>query len=266
MSFYHQRIIVTGASSGIGAQLCRQLAAQGARLSLAARRTDLLDQVAADCRRLGGTAMVVPTNVTEAAQCRSLVDRTVAAFGGLDMLICNAGISLHALFEDLPDLALLERMMAVNYLGAVYCTQAALPHLLASAGRLVAVSILAGKAGIPTLTGYSASKHALHGFFDALRVELVGSGVSVTVVCPSSVASGVRRYVVRAGVVQREPARPPRPGAMSVERCAELILRAASRRQREVLLTTLGKVGRFIRPFFPGLIDRIARRKVGLRP
>ncbi len=266
MHFQGQRVIITGASAGIGAELARQLSSRGARVALASRRKEHLEQVAAGCRELGGTPLVVPTDITDAAQCSALVDEVVAAWGGLDMLINNAGRSMHALFQDISDLDIFQRLMRVNYFGAVYCTHAALPHLLAAQGRIVAVSSLAGKAGIPTRTGYSAGKHALHGFLDALRTELHGTGVSVTIVCPSYVASGTRRYTVGAAREDSDAARKARAGAMSVQRCAGIILRAAARRRREVVMTLPGKLGRFVRPFFPGLIDRIARRKVGLGP
>ena len=262
--FHGQRVIITGASAGIGAELARQLASQGARVALAARRKEQLEQVAARCRHLGGSSLVVPTDVTDAAQCRALVEEVVAAWGGLDMLINNAGRSMHALFQEISDLDIFHRLMRVNYFGAVYCTHAALPHLLATRGRIVAVSSLAGKAGIPTRTGYSASKHALHGFLDALRTELTGTGVSVTLVCPGYVASGTRRYTVGAAREDSEATRKARAGAMSVQRCAGIILRASARRKREAVMTLPGKVGRLVRPFFPGLIDRIVRRKVGL--
>ncbi|MCH8837435.1 MAG: SDR family oxidoreductase, partial [Candidatus Marinimicrobia bacterium] len=180
-------------------------------------------------------------------------------YGEIDMLINNAGISMHALFTELDDLDIFDQIMRVNYLGAVACTHYALPHLLSARGRIVVVSSLTGKAGVPTRTGYAASKHALHGFFDSLRVELAGSGVSVTIACPSFVDTGIRRYQAGVGASRRNI----RSKRMPVERCARIILRAAERRRREVVMTALGKVGRFVRPFLPGLIDWVARKKVG---
>ena len=260
MTFKDQVTIITGASSGIGAELARQLAAGGARLALAARRAELLEEVAADCRQLGGQAVALPTDITVPEQCAALVQRTVDTYGEIDMLINNAGISMHALFTDIEDLDIFDRIMRVNYLGAVACTHYALPHLLSARGRIVVVSSLTGKAGVPTRTGYAASKHALHGFFDSLRVELAGSGVSITIACPSFVDTGIRRYNTGQG----ESHRKTRSKRMPVKRCARIILRAAERRRREVVMTALGKVGRLVRPFLPGLIDWVARKKVGL--
>ncbi len=260
MTFKAQVTIITGASSGIGAELARQLAAGGARLALAARRVELLEEVAADCRQLGGEAVAVPTDITVPEQCAALVKRTVDTYGAVDMLINNAGISMHALFADIDNLEIFERIMRVNYLGAVACTHYALPHLQAARGRIVVVASLTGKVGVPTRSGYAASKHALHGFFDSLRVELAGSGISVTIACPGFVDTGIRRYHTGAGDSRRNI----RSRRMPVERCARIILRAAEKRRREVVMTVVGKLGRFVRLFLPGLIDWVARKKVGL--
>lgn len=255
-TFTDQSIIITGASSGIGAEVARQLAAQGARLSLAARREPELQAVASRCRELGGEAIVIPTDVTDKDQCRHLVEGAIEAFGGLDMLINNAGFSMHKLFEELEDLSVMEELMQVNYFGAVYCTHYALPHLTESRGRIVVVSSITGKAGIPTRTGYSASKHALHGFFDALRSEIKATGISVSLICPNFVDTHIRRH-------GEEPGK-HRTG-MPVEKCARLLIKAAAQRRRELVMSVVGKVGQFLKPFAPGLIDRIARHKVGLR-
>jgi short-subunit dehydrogenase len=152
--------------------------------------------------------------------------------------------------------------MRVNYLGSVYPTFHALPHLKKSRGLIVAVASLAGLTGVPTRTGYSASKHAVFGFFDSLRVELLGSGVDVTLVAPDFVVSEIHR---RAVGPQGEPlgTSPMQEGRiMTTERCAELILGAMERRQRLLVMSLRGKLGRFVRLFFPGLIDRIALRAV----
>jgi short-subunit dehydrogenase len=265
MSYSQQRIILTGASSGIGRELAKQLAAQGAHIAIAARREKELSQVAKECGELGGEALAIPTDIADQAQCKALIEQTVQVWGGVDMLINNAGISMHAKFEDIAELSVYERIMRVNYLGAVACTHYALPHLKASKGRLVVVSSLAGKTGVPTRTGYSASKHALHGFFDSLRVELDGSGVSVTIVCPGYVATAIRRYLIgRDGQPESRSDR-DESKFMSVESCARTILQAAAQRKREVIMTATGKAGQFIKLFFPGLIDKIARKNVGLR-
>lgn len=197
--FSENVVIITGASAGIGRELSLQLADQGAWLSLAARDAEKLEDVAAQCRVRGsGKALAVPTDVAEKAQCKNLIEKTAAEYDRIDTLVNNAGITMWARFDELEDLAMLEKIMQVNYFGSVYCTHYALPFLKKSKGRLVGVSSLAGKTGVPTRSGYAASKHAMAGFFDTLRIELADHGVSVTMIYPGFVATEVRKRAAGA--------------------------------------------------------------------
>ncbi|MGZ8458771.1 MAG: SDR family oxidoreductase [Gemmatirosa sp.] len=265
-SFHGNVVVLTGASSGIGRALARQLAAQGAWLALAARSRDELEEAVRECLAagagVGARAIAVPTDVSDETECRALIERTVAEYGRVDTLINNAGISMWARFDALRDLEGLERIMRVNYFGAVYCTFHALPHLKRARGRLVGVSSLTGKTGVPTRTGYAASKHAMAGFFDSLRIELADDGVSVTMLYPGFVATGVRRHAVgpdgrplRESPVQED-------AVMTADECARITLRAAARREREVVMTARGKVGQWLRLIAPSLTDRIAARAI----
>lgn len=256
-AFEGKAVFLTGGSRGIGREMALQLARSGARVALMARSADELEYAALECRKEGAEALVLPGDVSVEADCAAAVRGALAGFGTLDMLVANAGISMLAPFEDLHDLEPLERVMKVNYLGAVYCTRHALPHLVASRGRIVAVASLTGLTGVPTRTGYAASKHAMRGFFDSLRIEVRRHGVSVTVAYPGFVDTGIRRRTVGEGT-GRAPGR-----VMPVSACAELILQAASRRSREVVMTRKGKTGRWLKLLAPGLVDRIAARSVG---
>jgi short-subunit dehydrogenase len=256
------RVLLTGASVGIGRELALQLAARGARLVLAARDETKLAEVEALCREKGGEAVVLRADVGVQSDCLELVDRAVAALGGLDVLLLNAGQDMWSRLDELADPGIFERLMRVNYLGPAWLTWRALPHLESSRGRIVVMSSLAGLTGVPTRTGYAATKHALHGFFDSLRVELRGRGVAVTLVCPDFVVSEIHR---RALGPDGRPlgTSPMNEGRiMTAARCAELAIDAAAKRKRMVLLSLRGKVGRFFRPFVPGVIDSIAERSV----
>ncbi|HXO40198.1 MAG TPA: SDR family oxidoreductase [Thermoanaerobaculia bacterium] len=257
-------IIVTGASQGIGKAVCLELAGRGARLTLAARDAAALEQVAAACRERGGEALVAPTDVSQPADCERLVRQAVAAWGPLDALINNAGIDMIARFDEVADLQLFERLMRVNYLGYVYPTYYALPELKRSRGRLVAVSSLAGMTGVPTRTGYAASKHAIFGFFDSLRIELAGTGVTVTLVAPDFVLSEIHRRA--AGPDGRPLGHSPmqESSIMTAEQCARHIVKAMQKRQRLRILSLRGRLGRYVRLVAPGLIDAIAARAVRL--
>jgi short-subunit dehydrogenase len=263
MGVYTGRVIVvTGASSGIGRALCLALAPQRPRLVLAARDELALRTVAEACQAQGADTLVAPTDVASPEACRSLVERTLERFKALDVLVNNAGIGMIARFDETEDLSVYERLMRVNYLGCVYPTYHALPHLKKSRGQIVVMASLAGLTGVPTRTGYAASKHALFGFFDSLRIELQASGVSVTVIAPYFVRSEIHR---RASGPDGQPlgrSRMQEDRIMTAEECAALTLRAMERRQRQLIMTLRGKVGRFVRLLAPGVVDAIARRAV----
>ncbi|MCE9673081.1 SDR family oxidoreductase [Myxococcus stipitatus] len=255
-------VIVTGASMGIGEELAVALAAKGANLVLAARGEEALQRVKQRCEAAGGQAVAIVTDVGDPEACKRMVERAVEAFGGVDVLVNNAGVSMDARFEDVTDLGLFERLMRINYLGSVYSTHYALPHLKARRGLVVAVSSLTGKTGVPTRTGYAASKHAMHGFFDSLRVELMGTGVDVTVVCPGFVATNVRANALGSDgrPLQQSKHDESEGNNMDVGTCVAIILRAMEHREREVVMTTKGKVGQVLKLFAPKLLDRITRK------
>lgn len=262
-SIYREKVtIITGASSGIGYEMARQLAAQGAWLSLAARISDKLEGLAQDCRQLGGRALVVVTDVAEESQCRNLIENTMTEYRRIDNLINNAAITVWAKFEDMQTLEPFEQVMRVNYLGSMYCTYHALPYIKQTRGRIAAVSSLSGKIGVPYRSAYAASKFALSGFFETLRIEVAEYGVSVTVVFPDFVQTGTRLQAFGADgkLVQRDTQRKGR--VMQVEDAANIILKAVANRKREEILSTRGKLAMWLKLIAPGLIDRLAGRAV----
>ena len=259
-AFRGQVVIVTGASAGIGKALALQLARQRAKVVIAARRLERLEQVAADCRALGAEVLIVPTDVSDETQCKALVEKTVAAFGRLDMLINNAGLAASALFDEFPDLRLFRHTVDVNFYGAVYCTYYALPYIKQTTGRIVAVSSLGGKTAIPYNTPYCASKYGMHGFYDALRMELYQHGVSITVICPWWVATEFHAAQLTKDGMPRGASRGKdyyTSKTMSAKRCAEITLRAAYKRRREVLMGP-GALAVWLKVLAPGLLDWLA--------
>jgi len=257
-AFRGQVVIVTGASAGIGKALALQLASQGAKVAIAARRAERLEQAATECRSLGGEILALPTDVSDESQCEALVDRTIVTFGRLDMLVSNAGMAVVAPFDEYPDLDLFRHTMDVNFYGAVYCTYYALPYLKQTKGRIVAISSMGGKAAVPYNTSYCASKYGMHGFYDALRMELNRHGVSVTVICPYWVISEFHEaqmdkdgapYGQRGRAIYTEK-------MMTAERCADITLRAALGRRREVLMGP-GLLVPLLKLAAPKLLDRM---------
>lgn len=266
-TFRGQVVLVTGASSGIGAELARQCAAAGAHVALAARDGARLAQVAADCRTRGGDALVLTGDVSIEADCKRLVDETVAHYGRLDTLINNAGLGASGRFDDITDLSIFETLMRVNFLGSVWCTAYALPHLKESRGRIVAISSLTGLTGVPKRTAYAATKHAMAGFFDSLRIELDGTGVSVTVVYPGFVFSEINQRALQPnGQPFGERAYLRKKGeTMETDECCRQILAATAARQRDLVMTFRGKIGRLLKLISPSIVDGIARRAIDRR-
>ena len=256
-------IVITGASDGIGAEMARQLAAThhgNIGLVLAARSQGKLDAVASECEELGTQTMSVSLDVAEQAQCRDLIARTATRFGRLDALVNNAGVSAQALFAEVSaeDLHWYEQLMKVNFWGAVWCTHAALPLLTASKGKLVAVSSLAGLIGVPGRTAYSASKFAMTGFFEALRAELKGAGISVTTAFPGVVDTAIRLRGLNARGEAAGSSGLREDDAMPVQECARLIIGGMNRGQREVVMTAKGKLGRFVKLVAPAVVEGMA--------
>jgi short-subunit dehydrogenase len=260
-----RRIILTGASEGIGRALALALAARGARLALAARDRDRLESVALECRGRGAEAIAIPTDVTSQQDLEWLVSETLKHFGGIDMLVHNAGITMWSRFEMLSDLSIFERLLEVNYLAPVRLTQLALPHLRQSRGLIVAIASLAGLTGVPERSGYAASKHAMVGFFDSLRIELEGSGVDVSVIAPDFVVSEIHKRAIGPDGEPLGASPMLQSKIMSAEECAARIVRAMQRRQRQLLMSRRGKLGQWLKLIAPAVIDRIAARAIRRR-
>lgn len=258
-------IVITGASTGIGEALALALARRDTRLVLAARDGAKLALVAEQCVRLGARAVAQVADISRPADCQALIDRTLQEFGGLDVLVNNAGSTMWARFDALTELSIFEQLMKVNYLGAVYLTHRALPALQAARGLIVAVASIAGFTGVPERTGYAASKHAMVGFFESLRIELKGSGVDVTIVAPDFVVSEVHKRAIGADgkALGTSPMQTSR--IMTAAACATCIVRAIEQRKRLAVLSARGRLGRWLKLIAPGLIDRIAANAIRRR-
>jgi NAD(P)-dependent dehydrogenase (short-subunit alcohol dehydrogenase family) len=260
--FTDKIIIVTGASEGIGRALCLELAPQKPRLVIAARNEERLNSLKAECEQQGAQVLVVPTDVTDKLQCKALIDQTVAHFGGIDVLLNNAGGTMWTMLEDVEDVELYERLINLNYLSAVYCTYYAIHHIIERKGLVVALSSVAGMIGVPTRTGYSAAKHALFGFFDSLRIEMRRHGVGVLVAAPDFVLSEIHRRALGSDgqALGKSPLQEDK--IMTSEECAKLIVPAMERRERLLLTSTRGKLGRFLKVFAPGYMDKLAEKAI----
>lgn len=267
-------VVITGASEGIGRALALALAQSGARLVLSARNEARLGSLADEIAQLSDSVqqvqpvdsvpspLVFAADVTHPAQCEALIQATIAHYGRLDILINNAGMTMWSRFDALSQLGVLDEVMRVNYLGPAYLTHAALPYLKASHGQIVVVASVAGLTGVPTRSGYAASKHAVIGFFDSLRIELAEDGVAVTVICPDFVVSQIHKRALDGegkplGVSPMQESK-----ILTAEACAQMMLPVIARRGRLLITSLRGRLGRWLKLIAPGLIDRIARRAI----
>ena len=257
-------VVITGASSGIGKALAEEYGSKGFNLVLAARRIEILKELEAKFTNVG--VLSVKTDVTVESECKYLIDSTIQKFGKIDILINNAGISMRAATIDV-EMDVLRKVMDVNYWGTVYCTKFALPHLLKSKGSLVGVISVGGYVGLPARSGYSASKFAMRGFLDSVRVEHRRSGLHVLVAAPGFTASEIRKSALVADGRQQGETPRNENKMMSAEWCAYRIYMAVKRRQRKLILTFVeGKLTVLIAKLWADLVDGFIYRTIAREP
>lgn len=249
-------VVITGASSGIGLALAKQYAHMGYNVVMAARGMDKLTQACADITNEGGRALAVGCDVSKEDDCKNLIQKATETFGGIDILICNAGISMRALF-DTVDMSVLHALMDINFWGTAYCCKYALPYIQQSKGSIVGISSVAGIHGLPARTGYSASKYAMTGLLDTLRVENLKKGVHVMIACPGFTASNIRFNALTSdGSKQGETPRKEEK-MMSAEQAASIIIKGISKRKRELLMDFNGKGTKYLKVLFPSFVDKM---------
>lgn len=259
-------VIVTGASSGIGKALVYELAHRGARIVMAARNLEKLQSIRQDLEKQGVSILSVCTDVTKEQECRDLMEQAYARFGRIDVLINNAGISMRALLETL-ETAVLHKVMDVNFWGTVYCTKYALPYLLQTQGSVVGVISIAGFIGLPGRTGYAASKFAVRGFLNTVRIENRKKGLHVLVAAPGFTASNIRKTALDASGHQQGESPRDEAKMMSAERCASIIVKGIQKRKRELIMTFVeGKLAVFLSKWFPRLVDRLSYSHLAKEP
>jgi NAD(P)-dependent dehydrogenase (short-subunit alcohol dehydrogenase family) len=257
--FEGKTAFITWAASGIGEALARRLAAEGARVALAARREDRLASVCREIEATGGTALAVRCDVTDPDSVANAVAQTVAAFGGIDVAVANAGFGVTGPIQSLTTDDF-RRQFETNFFGVVETIRAVLPHLLASRGRLGVVGSLLGRVGTPGTSPYAASKFALSGLCESIGHELAGSGVSVTLINPGLVKSEIRHKDNRGVLHAERPDPAPDWLVASAESAAAEIATALHRRRFEAVITGHAKVVLFAARHFPGLMRQVARR------
>lgn len=265
MRFKDKVVIITGASSGIGLACVREFHKLGAKVVLAARSDEKITALAKELDCEGDSCYAIKTDVTIQDDCQKLINETIKQFGKIDILVNNAGISMRALFEDV-DMEVLEKVMNVNFWGTVYCTKYALPYIRESKGNIVGISSIAGFHGLPGRTAYSASKAAMQGFLESVRIENLRKGVKVLILAAGFTSSNIRKSALDAhGNPQGETPRPEEK-LMSPERVAKNVVRSIRKRKRNRIMTIEGQLMVFLQRIIPELVDSTIYRKFKREP
>ncbi len=258
-AFAGRVVLITGASSGIGRAAARAYAAQGAHIVLAARRDEQLQEAAREVQALGVRALAVRCDITQPADVERLLRETEAAFGGLDVLINNAGIGLFGPVEALSE-EQLRQVFEVNFFALVRVTRAALPLLRRKPGaQIVNVSSVLGHRGMPLLGGYCAAKAAVNALTESLRAELASENISVLLVSPGFTETEFRQTRLHAEGWRQNP---PPLKQMSADEVARAMVKASRRQRRDTILTLPGRLMVLANRLTPGLFDAVARRMI----
>ncbi|MBS4042590.1 MAG: SDR family oxidoreductase [Chitinophagaceae bacterium] len=252
--FKNKVVVITGGSDGIGKALVEQFLKLGAKVATCARNHDKLYQL--QQQNSNKPLLVYTADIGNEDDCKDFIQGVIKSYGTIDILINNAGISMRSLFTEV-DLKTLKKLMDTNFWGTVYCTKFSLDYILKTKGTIVSVSSIAGFRGLPGRSGYSASKFAVNGWMESIRTELLQTGVNVLLVCPGFTSSNIRNAALnKAGIAQGEsPMNEDK--MMTSEECAQHIIKAISKRKRNLILTFTGKRAVFINKFFPSLADKL---------
>jgi short-subunit dehydrogenase len=257
-SFYKNKVVaITGGTDGIGKALVEELLRRGAKVATCGRNHDKLYELQSS--HPSSALHTVVADVSVETDCRHFINSTINMFGGIDVLINNAGISMRALLKD-ADTTVFRKVMDINFFGTVYCSKFALNSLINRKGIIVGVSSIAGYRGLPGRSGYSASKFALQGWLEAIRTELIEDGVHVMWVCPGFTASNIRNAALTKTGDQQGESPLDEGKLMTSEDCALHILSAIENKKRTLVLTFTGKRTVFMNKFFPAWADKMVHK------
>lgn len=255
--FLNKVVVITGGTDGIGKALVDLLLANGAKVATCGRNHDKLYQLQSEYPSY--PLHTVVADVSNENDCRHFIESTIKIFGGIDVLINNAGISMRALLKE-SSIDVIRKVMEINFFGAVYCTKYALNSLIERKGTIVGVSSIAGYRGLPGRSGYSASKFALQGWLESIRTELTGDGVHVMWVCPGFTTSNIRNTALNKEGNQQGESPMNEQKLMTAEACAEHIIHAIEKRKRTLVLTMTGKQTVLVNKLFPAWADKLVRK------
>jgi short-subunit dehydrogenase len=261
MNFKDKVVWITGASSGIGEALAKAFAKENAKLILSARRTDELERVKKDCGLNNENCLILPLDLSDTTAIDKKTNEALAKFSRIDVLVNNGGISQRSLGKDTP-LEIDRKIMEVNFFGQVALTKSVLPHMLKQrSGQIVVMSSIAGKFGFWFRTAYSASKHALQGFFEALRLETEEQGIKILIAVPGKIQSNISIHALKSDGSKNEVMDKSQAEGMPAEECAAIILDAIKKEKEEVLIGGREIKAVWLKRHFPKWFGRVIRKQ-----
>jgi short-subunit dehydrogenase len=269
--FLNNTIVITGASSGLGASLAKKIVSYsfqpgtgGPNLVLFSRNFEKLQQVVNECKEKGGSAIAIQGDVTKHEDCKNLVDKTIKTYGSINHLVLNAGVSMWAPFEVISEPSLFYKLIETNYLSAVNLIHLFLPYLKKSKGMITAVSSIQGNIAVPNHSGYVASKHALTGFLNTLRMELKNTGVDIMLVKPHWLrGTDLRKNAFdKNGNKIGESKREHSKESISLEECSRKIIEGMIKRKRELVIPPKLKLLEWLNLIKPSLVENIVSGNV----
>lgn len=258
-------VIVTGGSSGIGKACTEVFAEKKAKVVFCARRDKKLKEIETGLNQKGFNVSAVKIDVTKEEECKKLIDYTLEKYGKIDILVNNAGISMRALFKDV-DLVVMKKLMDVNFWGTVFCTKFALPHVLKNKGSIIGITSIAGFHGFPARSGYSASKFAMHGFLETLRIEHLKSGLHILIAAPGFTESNIRKSALIANGEHQGITPLNEHKLMSAKMVANSILKGVIKRKRNIIISFEGKFSVLLQRVIPKSLDKIFYYYVAREP
>jgi len=260
MKYTNQVIWITGASSGIGEAIAYEMAKEKAKLVLSARRAEVLEKVASKCNELGAECLVLPMDVTDIESIDGHVNKLLEKFGRVDVLVNNAGISQRGLTAE-TDFEVDRRIMEINYFGNIALTKAVLPMMLKQGnGQIVPISSLVGIFGFPQRSAYSASKHALHGFYETMQIEYYNENLKVNIICPGRIKTDISVNSLTHDGTQYGKMDPGQAKGISAQKCAQIIIRSMKNNKRLTVIGREGKMMVFLKKFIPPAFFKVASK------
>lgn len=261
MSFKNRVVWITGSSSGIGEELAYAFAKSGAKLVLSSRREDELNRVKKNCDLSDENILVLPLDLSELKNIDPITQKVLEKFGGIDVLVNNGGISQRSYVKDTP-INIDRKIMETNFFGTVAITKSVLPYMLKkNSGHIVVISSISGKFGFYLRSAYSASKHALHGFFESLRMEIFKDGIKVLIVCPGKIKTSISINAITGNGGKHNRMDESQDAGIPAALCAEKIIEAIKLNKEEVFIGGKELRAIWIKRFFPNLFSKTIRKQ-----